>query len=558
MLLQIVALVLTVTPSITNSTRFLFMMLGPAVCAVLFILWLLLLSRLSWKERLTILMGITISGIVIGQFIHSTTGVALWIYGIPLAMALSAVLLWIGRRWTSRRRTWVVLSAVVCGWCLFLPARIEGFDGSYWPKFRWRWRESGELRLARDSSSPDAASNAVEPELTLSATDWPGFRGPRRDGRVTHAEIAVDWSSTPPRQLWRTPVGPAWSSFAGVGDLLFTQEQRGEAEMVVCYSADSGKEIWRHADDARFFEVVSGPGPRATPTFADGRLYTFGGRGLLNCLNARKGELLWQRDVMVEVDAGLPMWGFAASPLVTQGTVIVHAGGSDGRGLLAYDALTGDPMWHLDGDGMNYSSAQLATLSGRELVVFATTAKIIAIEPQAGRVVWQYDHDGRQSMAIVQPQQVGEKTIIVPFGDGGGLACIDVELVDDQWQVTERWQSNRLKPSFNDFVYHDGHLYGFDQNIFTCIDARTGERCWKQGRYGFGQVLLFEAQGILLVTTEQGSIVLLGASPGQHTELARFEVLTGKTWNHPIIIGNRLVLRNGEEAVCYDLPTGVE
>ena len=161
-------------------------------------------------------------------------------------------------------------------------------------------------------------------------------------------------------------------------------------------------------------------------------------------------------------------------------------------------------------------------------------------------------------MVIVQPQQISPTSVIVPFGDGGGLSRIDVERVDDSWLVTERWTTRNLKPSFNDFVYHDGHLYGFDQSIFTCIDVETGQRRWKRGRYGFGQVLLFDEQELLLITTEQGWIVLLEANPERHTELARIEALTDKTWNHPMVARDRLVVRNGEEAICYDLSTGAE
>jgi outer membrane protein assembly factor BamB len=279
---------------------------------------------------------------------------------------------------------------------------------------------------------------------------------------------------------------------------------------------------------------------------------------MLNCLDASSGELQWQRDLMSELNAPLPIWGFSASPIVIDDLVIVYAGASDGHGLVAYDASTGEPKWHVDGSGMNYSSPQLVTLCKKQLVLLASTSKIVAVEPATGGVAWEYEHDGQRGMAIVQPQQINSKSVIVPFGDGGGLARLDVELANDAWQVTERWTTRQLKPSFNDFVYHNDHLYGFDQHIFTCIDAETGQRRWKRGRYGFGQVILLQEQSLLLITTEKGELVLLEANPERQVELSRIQAVVGKTWNHPIVSRNRLVVRNGAEAVCYDLSAGAE
>ncbi len=156
-------------------------------------------------------------------------------------------------------------------------------------------------------------------------------------------------------------------------------------------------------------------------------------------------------------------------------------------------------------------------------------------------------------MAIVQPQQIDATRRVVPFGDGGGLACVEVEHADNTWSVTEQWTTKQLKPSFNDFFFHKGHLYGLDQHIFTCIDGATGARQWKRGRYGFGQVIVFPEQDLPVITTEKGELVLLEASPEQHVELARTKAIAGKTWNHPIVSRNRLVVRNASEAVCYDL-----
>jgi outer membrane protein assembly factor BamB len=482
--------------------------------------------------------------------------VTLWIYGVPLAMLLVAIVETLGKSWKITSRTSFVLSAVACGWAAFAFGRLEGFDGSYWPELRWRWQPTHEeLLTEREPMRPyDGTAASIE----LSATDWPGFRGANRNSRVAALRVQADWDSATPGERWRIPVGPAWSSFACVGGRLFTQEQRGDREAIICCDAETGQEIWRHEDETRFTEVVSGAGPRATPTFADGRLYAMGAKATLSCLDAATGEPIWCRDLVTELGAEVPMWGFSGSPLVTHDLVLVYVDGRDDYGLVAFDSGTGDPAWHVAGNGMNYSSAQPAELAGVELVLFGNETGLLGIEPATGEVLWQFTPSGWKGVSMVQPQPISDRSVIVPLGDGVGVARIEIQRDADAWRVTERWTSRHLKPSFNDFVYHEGHLYGFDQNIFTCVDAETGRRKWKQGRYGFGQVLLAAASSSLIVTCESGDIVLLAADPANHQELGRIQALNGKTWNHLIAVGDRLFVRNGTEAACFQLPIATD
>ena len=588
-------LILTVTPQINNFTRFVVMMAGPLVCLLLFVIWLLAASRLRIWERFG-LLGVTASaGILSGTLADPSMGTPIWIYGVPLAMFLIVLGLWRLREGSPRRRlAWVSLLVAV-GWSFFLVGRLDGFDGSYWPEFRWRWRATPEERLLADgrgqtpatpakqdstggrgnqesrSDESAAAESAavVSPvddtggarattasELVAEPQDWVGFRGPRRDSRVTGTTFATDWSSRPPRERWRIAIGPAWSAFAQVGSRLFTQEQRGESELVVCYDADTGQTIWTHAETTRFSDIVAGPGPRATPTFADGRLYTLGARAGLTCLDARDGKRIWQRDLMKEVGAKLPVWGFSGSPLVIQGCVIVYAGGNAPHGLVAYDAQTGEPVWQIAAEGMNFSSAQAVTLAGEEQVLFTMESGLLGLEPRTGRLLWQIKPEGWNAPPMVQPQAIDQQSVLVALGDGIGLARVEVRREGAEWRAELAWSSRALKPAFNDFVYHQGFVYGFDQNILVCLDAATGQRRWKQGRYGFGQLLLLEASDALLITSESGEVVLVAADSTGHRELGRFTAIRGKTWNHPIVFRDRLVVRNGEEAACYELPVG--
>ena len=589
--LQVILLIITVTPQIDNFSRFIVMMAGPLLCVLLFVIWLLAASRLRVWERLGLLGVALLAGFGSGALSHTSMGTTIWIYGAPLAMFVMLLGLISLRRWSPFPRFGLVSLLLIAGWSSFLVARLDGFDGSYWPEFRWRWTATPEERLLASGpwsgsgpqvsirSDQQAMTNAVREEpvggahvevestqqdatatavdagpLVAEPGDWIGFRGPLRDSRVREPQFLTDWSTAPPRELWRITVGPAWSAFTQVGTRLYTQEQRGSVEIVACYDAETGKLLWTREDTTRFSDMVAGPGPRATPTFAEGRLYTLGARAWLNCLDARDGRLLWQRDLMSEVGARLPVWGFSGSPLILQGHVIVYAGGNDPHGLVAYDALTGEPKWQVPAQGMNFSSAQAVTIDGVEQALFTMEQGLVGLEPSTGRILWQIKPEGWNAPPMVQPQAIGEHSILVALGDGVGIARVEVEREETTWKVAQAWSSRGLKPAFNDFVYHQGFIYGFDQHILSCLEGATGQRKWKQGRYGFGQLLLLESSQALLVLSESGDVAVVASDPTAYRELARFTAIRGKTWNHPIVFHDRLVVRNGEEATCFQLP----
>ncbi|MEM8963401.1 MAG: PQQ-binding-like beta-propeller repeat protein [Acidobacteriota bacterium] len=540
--IQLVGLVLTITPSLQNGLRFGFMMLGPAVCFVLFFLvWLLFLSRMRWVERLLIFFGAIaiLAGAV--PVVDPTMRVALWIYGVPLTMLAIVVALRLhGER---PRRVGYALGGVAVVFVMLATLRLTGFTGDYLPEFQARW-----VPAPKDTLSIDTDLAAMRATWQPEGATWPGFRGPDRNG-ITDVEPPADWQSA--HELWRIDLGPAWSSFAYASGRLFTQEQRGDQEMLVAYDADTGEPIWQYAYPALFDEVVSGAGPRATPTVAADRVFAQGATGIFSAVDARTGELAWQRDLVTEYDATLQQWGLSSSPLVVDDLVIVYAGGRDDYGLLAYDVATGEPRWNVATPTFNFSSPQLVELEGERQIVFADRAGMRGLTPSSGDELWSFTPSEWGGPPMTQVQQIGPTSLIAPLGDGTGTARLDISRDEDGWSVREIWTGNRLKPSFNDFIHHDGYLYGFDQNIFACIDAATGERQWKRGRYGFGQVILLGDQ--LVIAAENGDIVVLAADPTEHRELARIDAVDGKTWNHPIAVDGRLYLRSGTEAVALDL-----
>jgi outer membrane protein assembly factor BamB len=349
--------------------------------------------------------------------------------------------------------------------------------------------------------------------------------------------------------MWRRPIGPGWSSFAVSGDLLYTQEQRGDDEIVACYEVTTGNPVWSHRDAARFWESNAGAGPRATPTLAAGRVFALGATGILNVLDAGSGALAWSRNVASDAGAEIPVWGFAGSPLVIGDLVIVAAAGR----LAAYEIAGGKLRWLGPARGGGYSSPHRLTIGGAAQILLQSDAGVTSVEPASGAVLWEYEWRGA---AIVQPALTADGDVLAVTGSAtGGLGIRRISAAGGPagWTVQERWRTTGLKPYFNDLAVHKGHAFGFDGSILACIGLEDGTRKWKGGRYGYGQLLLLPDQDLLLVLSEDGELALVGATPDQFRELARFPAVEGKTWNHPVLVGDILLVRNGEEMAAFRL-----
>ncbi len=535
-------------------------LLGPLVGTLLLLIWWVVFSGASWKSRLIGPVLITGIGWVTWQLMHSTMLFAFVMFIVPSATTACVLTLFFCRNVRYPRRCVIALGvlSLVCG--IWTMIRMDGVDGDLNAEFNWRWARTAEQKfLSTQAKLPLVESNTVaKATLDIQPSDWPEFRGSRRDGIIRNTRIKTDWSGGLP-ELWRRRIGPGWSSFSVVGDTIFTQEQRGEFEVVAAYDSQTGAEIWVQKNKTRFKESISGVGPRATPTFADGCLFSTGANGAVHCLDPTSGDVIWCRDMIKDTAAPVPMWGFSSSPLVYEGVVVVFAGGSGAKSLIAYDALTGEIRWTAGKGYMSYSSVHLANLHGVPQILLMTEVGLASFKPDSGEQLWLHAWPlGGGSARIIQPAIFGND-ILIGTGYGLGTRRISVEFNDGQWSPKEIWTSHALKPYFNDFVIEGNFVFGFDKNIFTCIDLETGKRMWKRGRYGHGQVLLVADQKLLIVLAEKGDLVLLEANSKRHTELHRFKAVQGKSWNHPVIANGKLFVRNGIEAVCFDLsPQSVE
>jgi outer membrane protein assembly factor BamB len=425
--------------------------------------------------------------------------------------------------------------------------RWDGLDGRLVSSASWRWSVTSEEAFLAGRRSPAASERASKP-WTLRAGDWPEFRGPQRDGVVRGVRIQTNWREAPPEKVWRQAVGPAWSSVIVVDGFLVTQEQRAESESVVCYEAETGKEVWVHSEATRFSEGIAGTGPRATPTFHNGRIYAYGGNGILVCLDATSGKALWSiraRDESIPP----PMWGYSTSPLIADGKVIVFVGGA--KGTAAFDAASGAPAWSRDGGSDTYSSAQLMTLRGKPQIIMQDNKRMAGLATADGAVLWERANPTPSAVPMLQPHPTDEGALLASTAQD--LFLLEVREEGGKWSASDKWLSTRFRPSFDDFVVHDGHVYGLDDGILSCVKVASGERVWKKGRYGSGQVLLLADQGLLIVLSEKGELAVVEARPQEPADPFRFQALAKKTWNHPVIVGDRIFVRNAEEMACYRL-----
>ncbi len=533
---------------------FLLAMQGVMACAVAILVWWLFFSRAAWLERMGAL-GLLVGGLGATWWgKHESMGPAwMFAYAAPFALVGLVAAVYAGKNLEARRRRFVVACGIALstlGWTLI---RMEGIDGDHNATFAWRWSVTAEEQLLAKALPMPAAPAVADvptpravPETVVVTPEWPGFRGPNRDSVVRGLRIATDWAQSPPREIWRKPVGPGWSSFAVQGGLLYTQEQRGEEELVTAYKAESGDLVWRHADGVRFFESNAGAGPRGTPTLANGRVYALGATGVLNALDAATGRRIWTRKAADDTKRPIPDWGFSASPVVTQGLVIVYVGR-----LAAYDEATGDLKWLGEEVGGSYSSPHLAKMDGMEQLLIAAPRGVASLDPATGKRLWWHEWPG---MPIIQPALLPGGGVLISASQAAGTRRIDTVRGADGWSVGTKWTSTALKPYFNDTVIHKGHAYGFDARILACIDLDEGRRVWKGGRYGNGQMLLLADQDLLLVLSEDGDLALVEASPAGYKELAKMHVLEGKTWNHPVMASGLLFVRNASEMAAYRLP----
>ncbi len=530
-------------------------MLGPLLALLGFAGWWVLLGDGRRGKRIlgVVAVALAAGGVMVAADSSMRQFVLGW--GIPLAVGVTGLILAVVpafRRWPIAGLIGLV---AVSPWLLL---RVDGVNGVYEMHTSYRWKKSvteaaSEQLADRATTAPTGTVADLAP---ATEADWPGFRGANRTGEVSKAAYR-GWDGTAPRERWRNnPVGPAWSSFCVVGDFLFTQEQRGDSESVVCYRADSGKEVWSRGQPGKHADGQSGLGPRATPTFADGRLFATSASGSVSCLRASNGEPVWTVNLAERFGATKPNFGLATSPLVVGNLVIINPGSSTAPRLVAVDSATGTTLWKTSENGTDgYSSPHPATIAGIAQVLIFNGNGLFAHDPQSGRELWRYDWPVKViEPTAVQPLVLPDGRVVVGGGNVGvGTRCVKVRREGETWSVSEAWKTTRFTPKFNDVVRVGDHLFGLDSQRLICLELKNGTVLWKEGNYGAGQLLLV-GDKLLIASEQPGRLACVAATPDEYEELWKVDVVKGKTWNHPVIARGRLYFRNATEMVAFDLP----
>lgn len=399
---------------------------------------------------------------------------------------------------------------------------------------------------------------------TTTEYDFPGFLGKNREGAVDNIKLNPDWEKFPPKLLWRQPIGGGWSAFSIVNGFAVTMEQRGPEEQVSCYSLDSGKHHWTVFWNERFF--LFGDGPRSTPAISGGKVFALGALGHLTCIDGNSGKVIWERELLK--DLGLHWseenrevsFGRSNSPLVVGNTVVVPGGGKAGKyvSLLAYDVETGEIRWKGGDQQISYSSPVLADLLGDKQILIVNEKTVSGHNPETGLELWSYPwpSSSKKDANVSQPVPLGGDRILLTKGYQMGAAVIQLSgsHKGEPIKVNRVWRNpDVLKTKFTNVAVFGNFAYGLSDTRLECVDLRTGIRCWKKGRYGYGQLL--RVGNLLLVQGEYGKLSLVSLDPQTPNKvLGSIQALKGKTWNNIALYKNYLLVRNATETACYELP----
>jgi len=376
--------------------------------------------------------------------------------------------------------------------------------------------------------------------------DWPQWRGTNRDGKASGFEAPATW----PKELtqkWKVTVGRGVATPALVGDKLYVFARQGDDEVTLCLNVVDGKEVWR---DKYTAQAVTGaaarhPGPRSSPAVADGKVVTFGVGGVMSCLDAGSGKLVWRKDPFPKV---VPRFFTSMSPIIVDGMAIEHSGGAGNGALIAYDLGSGGEKWRWGAEGPEYASPVVMTAGGTKQIVTLTEKNIVGIGAADGKLLWQLPFvPVRRAYNAATPIIDGDTVIYT--GSGRGTKAVKIEKQGDGFSAKELWSNEDLATQFNTPVLKDGLLFGLsNRNNLFCIDAKTGKTAWSdstaRGSRGFGAIV--DAGACLLALPNDAELLVFKPSGKQYEEIAKFKVAETETYAYPVIAGNRIFVKDQE------------
>ena len=361
----------------------------------------------------------------------------------------------------------LVLTLLFCGAC------SRGSNDAHYAQVEKHRQEQAAQpaasATATPSPSPTASATPSPGEAAPTAPSrnhWTNFRGLRRDGKYDEAGVATNWPANGLPALWKQPVGLGHASFAVADGKAYTIEQRRNQEVVAAYDINNGRELWTQKWNAEYTDST-GDGPRATPTWDQGRVYALGATGELRCLDANNGSVIWGKNILTENQAKNLQWAQSASPLIVDDKVIVLPGGANGKSVVAYNKNTGAPVWKALDDPQAYVSPMLVELGGRRQILVVSSSRVVGLAPENGRLLWSHPWDTDMGINVSQPIVVDRNRFFISSGYGKGAALVEVKGGGDSFTASTIWENKNMKNKFNSSVLHNGYVYGLDEGILV-------------------------------------------------------------------------------------------
>lgn len=397
--------------------------------------------------------------------------------------------------------------------------------------------------------------------LSAEPAGWTGWRGADRDARVEKAVPPKVWPKEL-TQVWTAEVGTGYATPLVVGDRVFQHARVGGEEVLWCLERGTGKTLWRRATEVAFEPGRGGerhgPGPKSTPTTADGRVFTLSITGVLKAWAAKDGAPLWTRDFSERFEVAHPYWGTATSPIVAGNRLFVHTGSCEKGALLCIDPETGKDIWVRDEDPHCYSSPLLETIGGvRQLVEF-NHAGLCGIDVASGKLLWKhaFPHRGNKQNT---PTPVRHGEMLVVGGEDRGMFGVRPRLADGQWSVERVWRHRDVSLDMSSPVVNDGLVYGFCQfkmgRVF-CLDPGSGVVLWEgEPRQGENAQLL-AIPGHVLVLSNDGRLRVIRVNREAGKVLRTYQVAKDDTWAAPALVDGHLFIKDRRQVSLWQLPVG--
>ena len=417
----------------------------------------------------------------------------------------------------------------------------------------WRGGMIPHLGFSKGKAPNDErARDFYRPPLRDTSENWSQFRGPERNGHISTQTVSIDWTK-PPKTRWSTPCGLGHSSIITSDKLSITMEQDQDHEILIARSFEDGAETWRVAEKTKWHDMLSGTGPRSTPTLHNGKLYTLFSHGKLSRVDANSGNVEWSIQVTPE-SYEFPEWGLAISPLIWNDMIILSLGGEESA-VKAYSINSGEQIWQSEVAGKAvYLSPEVLRLLDEDHLIVSLVGKIVSLDPKNGKTLWEKPWKIFMNNAqIVQPIAVSNDSILLAAGYGKGAECFTIarDEENEKYRVQSSWKSKDLKAKFSNPILKDGYLYGLSENLLVCLEAKTGKLMWRGKKYSYGRILLVDQK--LLILGHSGVLSVIDATPEEFREISSRQLLSdARCWNGPAFVNGYLLARNGEQIACFD------